>query len=126
MLLMPCPEAHRLTQKEESDTHSEVECYVASVVQGIPASPSRMESIKMATAADNELQSVLKFVRSGWHTGNAPLNIRAYMKVKNELSEADGLLICGSKIVIPLSPRADILKKIHIKYTSSVWWPRLC
>lgn len=71
--------------KEETDTHSEVECYVASVVQGIPASPSRMESIKMVTAADSELQSVIKFVRSGWpkYSGNAPPNVRVYMKVKN-------------------------------------------
>lgn len=32
--------------KEETDTHNEVDCYVASVVQGIPSSPSRMESIR--------------------------------------------------------------------------------
>lgn len=123
--------------KEETDTHSEVECYVASVVQSIPASPSKMESIKMATAADSELQSVIKFVRSGWpeHSGNVPPNVRAYMKVKNELSEADGLLIRGSRIVIPQSERADIIQKIHDGHQgltkcrdrakSSVWWPGL-
>lgn len=31
--------------KEVTDAHSEVECYVATVIQGIPASPSRMEII---------------------------------------------------------------------------------
>lgn len=101
--------------KEVTDAHSEVECYVATVIQGTPASPSRMESIKMATAADSELQSVIQLVRRGWpeYSGNVPLKVRAYMKVKNELSEAEGLLIRGSRIIIPQSPRADILKKIH-------------
>ena len=78
--------------KEETDTHSEVECYVDSVAQGIPASPSRMESIRIATVADSALHSVFKFIRRGWpeYSGNAPPNVTAYMKVKNELSEADG------------------------------------
>lgn len=123
--------------KEVTDAHSEVECYVATVIQGIPASPSRMENIKMSTAADCELQSVIKLVRGGWpeYSGNVPLQVRAYMKVKNELSEADGLLIRGSRIIIPQSLRADILKKIHDGHQgltkcrdrakSSVWWPGL-
>lgn len=71
--------------KEETDTHSEVECYVATVMQGVPASPSRMESIRLSTAADSDLQSVIKLMRNGWpeNNGNVPLNIRAYTKVKN-------------------------------------------
>lgn len=34
---------------ELTDTHSDIECYIATVVQGIPASPSRMDSIKAIT-----------------------------------------------------------------------------
>lgn len=120
--------------KEETDTHSEVECYVATVMQGIPASPSRMESIRSATAADSDLQSVIKLMRSGWpeYYGNVPPNIRAYVKMKNKLSEANGLLIRGSRIVFPQALRFDILKKIHDGHQgltkcrerakSSVWW----
>lgn len=97
--------------KEVTDAHIEVECYVATVIQGIPASPSRMESIKMATAAVSELQSVIQLVRRGWpeHSGNV--------------------------LIIPQSLRADILKKIHHGHqgltkcrdraNSSVWWPGL-
>ncbi len=71
--------------------------------------------LQLTVSLECPRMSVLEFVRSGWpeYSGNAPVNIRAYMKVKNELSEADGLLICGSRIVIPLSLRANILKKIH-------------
>ena len=91
----------------------------------------------MATAADCELQSVIKHVRRGWpeYSGNVSQKVRVYMKVKNELSEADGLLIRGSRIIIPQSLRADILKRIHDGHQgltkcrdrakSSVWWPGL-
>lgn len=73
------------------------------MIQGIPTSPSRTEDIKMANAADSELQSFVKLRRSGWpeYSRNAPLNVRAYVKVKNDLSEADGLLIYGSRVIIP-------------------------
>lgn len=122
---------------EQTDTHSDVECYIATVVQGIPASPSRMESIKTATANDNELQTVIRFIKDGWpeYKDKVPLNVRAYMKVKNELSETNGLVVRGSRIVIPKTQRADILKKIHAGHqgitkcrdraNSSVWWPGL-
>lgn len=44
----------------ETDTESEVTCYVASAMEAIPASKSKMDEIKMATAADTELLSVMK------------------------------------------------------------------
>lgn len=110
---------------------------MATVIQDIPASQSRMESIKMATAAERELQSVIKHARKGWpeYSGNAPQEVRAYMMVKNELSEADGLLICGNRVIIPQSLRVDILRrpldghqgltKCRDRASSSVWWPGL-
>lgn len=60
-----------------TDTHSEVACYAASVVEAIPASTSKMDEIKTATAADTELLSVTKLVKRG-HIGKVPLAARAY------------------------------------------------
>ncbi|XP_042071854.1 uncharacterized protein K02A2.6-like [Haplochromis burtoni] len=123
--------------EDDTSTHSEVDCYIATVLQGIPASPSRMESIKAATATDVELQTVITYIRRGWpaYGASVPLNIKAYMKVKNELSEADGLVIRGCRIVIPKSQRTAILHKLHEGHqgltkcrdraNSSVWWPGL-
>ncbi|KAF7646289.1 hypothetical protein LDENG_00190540 [Lucifuga dentata] len=48
---------------EEANIHSNVECYVASVMAGNPASPSKLDSIRAATASDRELQSVMKLIR---------------------------------------------------------------
>jgi hypothetical protein len=35
-----------------------VECYVAAVINSIPATKTKMESIRVATAADDKLQTV--------------------------------------------------------------------
>uniref|UniRef100_A0AAR2JBB0 Gypsy retrotransposon integrase-like protein 1 n=1 Tax=Pygocentrus nattereri TaxID=42514 RepID=A0AAR2JBB0_PYGNA len=120
--------------EEKTDTHSVVEHYIATVMQGIPASQSRMDSIKAATTTDCELQTVIRYIRNGWpeYRDKVPLDVRAYVKVKNELSETNGLVIRGCRIVIPKSLRAEILKKIHDGHqgltkcrdraNSSVWW----
>lgn len=66
---------------ELTDTHSDVECYIATVVQGIPASPSQMDRIKAATANDNELQTVIKLIRNSWpeYKDKVPRNVRCEM-----------------------------------------------
>uniref|UniRef100_A0A3B1ITQ0 Gypsy retrotransposon integrase-like protein 1 n=1 Tax=Astyanax mexicanus TaxID=7994 RepID=A0A3B1ITQ0_ASTMX len=119
------------------DTHSDVACYVASVVGGIPASPSKMDEIRTATSIDAELASVIKLIRTGWpeHLSSVPEAAREYIQVKSELSEYNGLVLRGSRIVVPRAMRGEILLKIHDGHqglvkcreraNSSVWWPRL-
>lgn len=50
--------------EDETSTYSKVDCYIATVIQGIPVSPSRMESNKAAT--DGELQTVINYIRRQW------------------------------------------------------------
>lgn len=66
--------------EKDTDTQSEVKISIAAVIQGIPASPSQMETIKSVTAADYELETVITHKRTGWpeYCGNVPLNVRAY------------------------------------------------
>lgn len=70
------------------DTHSEVECYIAAVMDSVPATPQKMDNIRAATAADEKSEY-------------------------SELSEYDGMVVRGSHIVIPGTLRADILERIH-------------
>ena len=99
----------------ETDTHSEVACYVASVVGGIPASPSKIDEIRTATSTDAELQSVMKLIKTGWpeHLSSVPESAREYIQVKSELSVYNGLVLRGSRIVVPRMMRGEILQKIH-------------
>ncbi|KAL6491496.1 hypothetical protein MHYP_G00018410 [Metynnis hypsauchen] len=119
------------------DTHSEVACYVASVVEGLPASQTIMDEFQAATSTDAELLSVMKLIRNGWpeHLSSVPDSAREYTQVKSELSVYDGLVLIGSRIVVPQVMRNEILQKIHEGHQglvkcrdrakSSVWWPGL-
>ena len=132
----PCHAVH-WPARVQRQTHTDVACYVDSVVEGIPASSSKMDEIRTATAADAELLSVVKLIKKGWpeHLSNVPMDAREYVQVKSELSEHNGLVLRGSRIVVPKSMRGVILQKIHEGHQglvkcreracSSVWWPRL-
>lgn len=121
--------------ENERDTHSDVECYIAAVIGNMPATTQRMDSIRAATAADEKLQTVVRHIRSGWpeHVSKVPCNIREYFPMKSELSEYNGMVTRGSRIVIPETLRADILDRIHDGHqglikcreraNASVWWP---
>ncbi|XP_039610078.1 uncharacterized protein K02A2.6-like [Polypterus senegalus] len=117
------------------NTHTDVECYIAAVVECMPASPPKFEAIRAATKADNNLQIVLKYIRSGWpkYIDNVPVAVQQFFHFKNELSEHNGILTRGSRMLIPDVLRADILNRIHDGHQGltkcrerariSVWWP---
>ena len=118
-----------------SETDIEVAHYVESVVSTIPASTSKMDEIRQTTAQDTEMLSVKQMIKNGWpdHSQSVPADARAYFQVRAELSEYSGLILRGSRIVIPKLLRAEILLKIHEGHQglvkcreraqSSVWWP---
>ncbi len=65
--------------------------------------------------ADNNLQIVLKYIQSGWpdYVDNIPVAVQQFFPLKNELSEQNGILTRGSRMLIPEVLRADILNRIH-------------
>lgn len=120
---------------EVTDTHSDVECYIAAVLSNMPTTPQKLETIKAATAADSSLQMVLKCVKSGWpdYVADVPVAIRDYFPIRSELSEYNGIVTRGCRMIIPSPLRADVLDRIHDGHqgmtkcreraNTSVWWP---
>ncbi len=61
--------------------------------------------------------------------------VRDFHAFKSELSETDGLLTRGNRIIIPESLRGEIIERIHEGHLgltkcreraqTSVWWPGL-
>lgn len=76
---------------------------------------SQLLEIRMATAADAELLSVVKLIKKGWpeHLSNVPMDAGDYVQMKSELSEHNGLVLRGSRIIVPRAMRGEILQKIH-------------
>ena len=104
-------------------------------MSSIPASPKKIDSIRAETAADEQLQEVIRYIQAGWPEHLAHINtcVREYFPVRNELSMHDGVVTRGSRIVIPGRLRSEILERIHEGHqglnkcrdraNTSVWWP---
>ena len=114
----------------------EVEAYVDSVIQAIPATERRLEEIRLHQEEDEVFQAIRKYCESGWPAKQAILGIlRPYYQVAAELTVEKGLIMRGSRVVIPASLRVSMLDKLHAGHQGivkcrerakqSVWWPGL-
>ena len=128
----PLPEITDTDKQLQVDT----DAYVAQVIQGMPATPERLKQIRQAQEQDNILQQLIKFCTEGWpHHSKLKGTIKLYKSVASELSVQEGLLLRGSRIVIPPVLQKDMLAKIHTGHLGitkcqerakqSVWWPRI-
>ena len=88
-----------------------------------------------ATAADPTLQLVREVLLRGWpdHKAQCPIAAKPFWSVCHNLAEADGLLLNGERLVVPLSLRQEVMAGIHdghfgevkciLRAKSAVYWP---
>ena len=115
---------------------NEVEAYVDLLCRNLPASDTRITEIKQLQEKDQVCQQLTSYCRDGWPgKARTPCSIKPYVSVSGEITVLDGLLMRGSRIIIPSRLRPTILEKLHTghqgiskcreKARSSVWWPGL-
>ena len=61
------------------------------------------------------MQKLKQYIRHGWPQRNSAAHpeIQAYWHIRDELHEAEGLLLFGERLVVPASLRPDMLQVIH-------------
>ena len=74
-----------------------------------------MSQIQEETAKDTTLSALRKVIMSGWpeKRSGCPAYLYAYWNYRDELTVADGLILKGTRIVIPESLQPDVLKQLH-------------
>ena len=100
-----------------------------------PVTPARVRAL---TGKDPVLSRVRNFVNHGWPDSRnlkADEALTPYVHRKNELSVHDGILLWGSRVVIPPQCRAQMLDELHdahpgivamkAKARSYIWWPQI-
>lgn len=104
---MLCPEPQSSTLETD-----DVAAHIDAVVCQVPVTPQRMEELKQQTAEDPQLQTVLGFIRHGWpeYMEKVPESVRDFYQVRGELSELEGSVTRGCRIVIPTNER-DYLRE---------------
>ena len=118
------------------DSSFEEDCalYANNVMQGLPASEHRLEEIKAQLQEDEICSQIMTYCKNGWPS-NSTLKgpIKVYKPFAAELTVQHGLLLRGSRLVIPAPMRSNILEKLHtghqgiikcrMRARESIWWP---
>ncbi|XP_035676225.1 uncharacterized protein K02A2.6-like [Branchiostoma floridae] len=95
----------------------------------------KLEQIKEETSKDEELQLLAQTVTQGWPEKRKETQaiIHEYWTIRDDISVEDGVLLAGSRMIIPKSMRAEVLEMIHqghlgiekciLRAKSAVYWP---
>ena len=110
------------------------ELCMEAIISHLPASNQRLETYRQAQSSDPICQQILKYCREGWpDKRQIESALKAYWPAQGELTESNGLLMYGQRMVIPTALRAETLSKLHeghqgivrcrLRAKISVWWP---
>lgn len=124
------------TSPEDAELMESTNIYVDSIMENLPVSSSYVETLKEQLKADNVCSRVMALCTEGWplHAKQEPV-LRNYWPERATLTVRDGLLLKGTRLVIPSAMRNDVLAKLHeghlgivkckARAHESVWWPGL-
>lgn len=103
------------TVEDLQDLNDDIKVMVHSFIQEIPASPEKLTQLRDETVRDEALQMLKKQIAEGFPTHRKVLKpiLAPYWNIRNELSEADGLLFKGRQLIIPKAMRSNVLDLIH-------------
>ena len=121
---------------EDLELQKETVKFVQQIVQSLPATEQRLEQIRVCQQEDEVCRLVISFVTNGWPPKSQLRGeVKKYHSVASELSMTHGLLLRGSRIVIPVALRPQMLERIHAAHQGivkcrerahqSIWWPGL-
>lgn len=127
----PCPST------KDAYTVADVEAYVSSITENLPMTKQKLAQYQRETANDEILVAVKNYIEDGWprYREAVPENLYPYYESQGELSTCSGLVLIGSRIVVPQSLHTEVVNIVHeghIGLTKSfnraneyVWWPSM-
>lgn len=115
LLVIPDMLSRAYIKDNRDNMSDDIECFVNMVIQNKPVSDSKLEQIKHESKHDVVMSKLKDVIRDGWPEVkyDLPQKVREYWNFRNELSEADGIILKGENIVIPTTMRKQMLMKLH-------------
>ena len=110
------------------------------ILMSIPSQDSfsrKLDRLRKSTAQDNQLTRLSCYINTGFpcEKKNLPIDLQDYWNYRDTLSIENGLLTCGSRIVVPHEMQAEMLQYIHeghqgrerclLRARNTVFWPRI-
>ena len=89
------------------------------VVNNLSFSPiptERLDEIRTETSKDATLQNLKDVIINGWpqHKNKLPDCLQPYFNYRDELTIQDGIIVRSDKVVIPVSMRSEMKRKVHV------------
>ena len=112
-------------------------CAVFSLASFSDDTDPLIEQISQAAKMDKEYQDLRMLLLDGFSSSkdDVPHNLRAFFNVKDKLALDGDLIVCGKRLLIPMSLRKVILSKLlsmhqgatkmKLRARASVYWPNL-
>ena len=122
--------------RRDGELMEDTNIYVDSVIDSLPASDQYLEELKAQLSSDNVCRQVMQYCVQGWPDRNKlEGTVKHYWAERAFLSVHDGLLLRGTRLVIPSTMRNGVLERIHEGHQGvvkcrerarqTVWWPGL-
>ena len=88
--------------------------YINSIITSMPASPGRMQELKVHQEHDELCQAIIHYCKNEWPDKHLlPTPLKMYWQSCGNFTIVGGLLLMDSRIFIPSALRLDILSKLH-------------
>ena len=103
----------------------------------LPVSTTRLQEIQQTTESDKALRILKSVILHGWpeHRGKVLSQITPYLSMRDELAIQDGVIFRGQRIVVPVSLRHDMKRKLHASHLGAesclrraretIFWPSM-
>lgn len=124
----------RLVRPGADATLPGLDVNIAHVLQ---IKPTRLQTLRDETKADATLTKLTKLILSGWpeHKHDLAEDLHPYWCFRDELAVLDGLVMKGSRVIVPAALRSETLNKLHDGHQGltatlqrarrTVYWPKL-
>ena len=105
-----------LTQHQQPEIPEEdITCHVHSVLHSLPITTAKLEEFKKETRNDATLQQLKQLIIDGRPPDkrHIPDAVKPYIRYIDEISDAEGILLRGNRIIVPSSMRKEMKARIH-------------
>ena len=97
----------------------------------------KLDQLRKSTAQDSQLTRLSHYINTGFpcEKKNLPTDLQGYWNYRDTLSIENGLLTCGSRIIVPQEMQAEMLQYIHdghqgkerclLRARNTVFWPKI-